>query len=150
VPLAKWAGIADAGEPVGKGWLKWITCELELCECWFVVGWLLLPVVGAIVCIVVSVVVRDRTEGAGEEKVLSPPLLPFAVRLVPATDVSPCEGAIIERHVPCSVDIVGAIERPPVVGAGCPSFDSCTESGRSRDDTLVNRRLGPVDTEYWL
>jgi hypothetical protein len=148
--VARWAGIADAGEPVGKGWLKWITCEFELCKCWFVVVWLLLPpLVGAIVCIVVSVVVRDRTDGAGEEKVLSPPLRPFAVRLVPVIDVSPCEGAIIERHVPCSVDIVGAIERPPVVGSGCPSFDSRTESVRSRDE-LVIRRLGPEDSEYWL
>jgi hypothetical protein len=89
--------------------------------------------------------VRDRTDGAGEEKVLSPPLRPVVVRLVP--DVSPCEGAIMERHVPCSVDIVGAIERPPVVGSGCPSFDNCTESARSRDDALVIRRLGPEDSE---
>ena len=45
---------------------------------------------GPIDWIVVRVVVRDRTEGAGEEKVLSPPLRdskpPFAVRLVPVTD----------------------------------------------------------------
>jgi hypothetical protein len=148
VVVATWAGMADAGEVVGKGWLKWITCELELCECWLVVVWVLLPPgLGATVCIVVSVVVSDRTDGAGEEKVLSPPLRPFAVRLVPASDASPCEGAIMERHVPCSVDTVGAIERLPVVGGGCSSPDNRTESVWSRDDTLVNRRLGPEDTE---
>lgn len=46
---------------------------------------------------VVRVVVRDRTEGAGEEKVLSPPFResrpPPAVRLVPVTEDAICEGA---------------------------------------------------------
>lgn len=50
--------------------------------------------------IVVSVVVRDRTEGAGDENVLSPPLrdsnAPLAVRLVPATDEAIWDGAWIE------------------------------------------------------
>jgi hypothetical protein len=108
-----WAGMAEAGVVVGKGWLKWMTCELDCCECWFVVVWLL-PPFGASVCMVVRVVVRDRTDGAGEEKVLSPPLRQLAVRLVPASDDSTCEGAVMERRVSCSVDTVGAIERPPV------------------------------------
>lgn len=51
-------------------------------------------------CMVVSVVVSDRTEGAGEENVLSPPRRestpPLAVRLVPATDEAPWDGAAIE------------------------------------------------------
>lgn len=46
---------------------------------------------------VVSVVVKDRTDGAGEENVLSSPLReskgPPAVRLVPATDDVICDGA---------------------------------------------------------
>lgn len=25
----RWLGIAEAGEVVGKGWLKWMTCEVE-------------------------------------------------------------------------------------------------------------------------
>jgi hypothetical protein len=58
---------------------------------------------GASDCIVVRVVVRERTEGAGEENVLSPPLReskpPPAVRLVPATDDARWEGAVTEREV---------------------------------------------------
>ena len=42
-----------------------------------------------VVCIVVRVVVRERTDGAGEEKQLSPPRRPLAVRLVPVTDDAP-------------------------------------------------------------
>ncbi len=48
---------------------------------------------------VVRVVVKDRTEGAGDEKVLSPPLLESklpAVRLVPATEDSMLEEACKE------------------------------------------------------
>lgn len=94
---------------------------------------------GATVWIVVRVVVRERTDGAGEEKVLSPPLRPLAVRLVPAREDSP----IMERHGSCSVDI----ECPPVVGGCCSSLDRRTEPSRSRDVVLVNRRLGPEDME---
>jgi len=54
-------------------------------------------------CIVVSVVVRDRTDGAGEENVLSPPLLdscpPPAVLLVPATEDAPWETPAIDLDV---------------------------------------------------
>lgn len=151
VVLVRWAGIAEAGDVDGNGWLKWITCEFELCEWWFVFVWLLLPPeFGATVCIVVSVVVSDLTDGAGEEKVLSPPLRPLAVRLVPASDDSPWEGASIERTVSCSVETVGAIERPPVVGGGRSSLDDLTESDLPREDTLADRRLGPEDSEYWL
>lgn len=86
---ARWEGIADAGDVAGNGWLNWIDCVL-LCVAAAVV--LLLPF-GAIDWIVVRVVVNDRTEGAGLEKVLSPPLLesiaPPTVRLVPATELAP-------------------------------------------------------------
>ena len=70
---------------------------------------------------VVRVVVRERTDGAGEEKVLSPPLResrpPLTVRLVPAMDDSRFERAVVDRAV-CSVAMVGAMDRPPVVGGG--------------------------------
>lgn len=50
---------------------------------------------------VVRVVVNDRTDGAGLEKVLSPPLLesmaPPTVRFVPARELAPWLGAVIER-----------------------------------------------------
>ena len=53
--------------------------------------------------IVVRVVVRDRTEGAGEENVLSPPLLdswpPPMVRAVPVREDAPCDGAAIDLEV---------------------------------------------------
>src|SRR5512142_738022 len=63
---------ARCGGMAGNGWLKWMACELP---CW--VEWL--AVVTGVPftctdCMVVRVVVRDRTDGAGDEKVLSPPL----------------------------------------------------------------------------
>lgn len=61
-----------------------------------VAGALIAPL-GFIDWMVVNVVVNDRTDGAGEENVLSAPLLPsrhpFAVRFVPATDDAMWEGA---------------------------------------------------------
>jgi hypothetical protein len=70
--------------------------------------------------IVVRVVVSERIEGEGEEKVLSPPRRdskpPFAVRLVPASDEAPWDGAVMERDVSWSVETVGAMDLPPVVG----------------------------------
>lgn len=82
--------------------------------------------------IVVSVVVRERTDGAGEEKVLSPPLReskpPFAVRLVPVTDDAMCDGAFMERPPSWSVDTVGAMDIAPAVGGALPSPDERTEA----------------------
>ena len=80
--------------------------------------------------IVVKVVVRDRTEGAGDENVLSPPFLPFAVLLVPATEDAKCEGAWIDGVASCSVDTVWAAER----GGAMPSTDECSDA-----------RLGPEE-----
>lgn len=51
--------------------------------------------------IVVKVVVNDRTDGAGLEKVLSPPRLesraPPTVRFVPASELAPWLAAAMER-----------------------------------------------------
>lgn len=68
-----------------------------------------------------SVVVSDRTEGAGEEKVLPPPpwelIAPPAVMFVPAADDSAtAECAASEWLVPWSVATVGAVERGAVNG----------------------------------
>lgn len=109
-------GMAEAGDVVGNGWLKWITWEPPppacRCDCWVLLlfpvvelwFWAAVPPLGAIDCIVVRVVVKERTDGAGDEKVLSPPRREeskpqFTVRLVPASDEAPCEGAMIEREV---------------------------------------------------
>jgi hypothetical protein len=68
---------------------------------------------------VVRVVVSDRTDGAGLEKVLSPPLLdstpPPTVRLVPARELAPWLGAI-EREPSWSVKTVPARLLLPTVG----------------------------------
>ena len=92
-----------------------------------------------------SVVVRDRTDGAGDEKVLSPPLRdskpPFAVRLVPATDDAMFDGALMERLPPSSwsVDtVVGAMDIAPAVGGAPPSSDERSEARVSiRDGSEV-------------
>jgi hypothetical protein len=87
---------------IANGWLNCMLCDVLGCSAWICVcarpeG---CPF-GPTDCIVVNVVVKDRTEGDGDEKVLSPPLRdsmpPFAVLLVPAKDGAPCEGAISER-----------------------------------------------------
>jgi hypothetical protein len=72
---------------------------------------------GAAECMVVRVVVKDRTDGAGDEKVLSPwPVLtpPPIVADVPAADDVPCEGAASEWGP--SIDIVGVEDLLPKVG----------------------------------
>ena len=93
----------------------------------------------------VRVVVRDRTEGAGEEKVLSPPLRdskpPFAVRLVPATEEATCDGAFIEWPASWSVDTVGAMEMAPVVGGAPPSPE---ERKEARLCTMEGFEVWPV------
>lgn len=70
------------------------------------------PPFAAMDCMVVSVVVKDRTEGAGEENVLSSPLRnpPPAVRLVPVTVDSICDGAWMECAASGPVERVGARE----------------------------------------
>lgn len=72
---------------------------------------------------VVKVVVSDRTDGAGLEKVLSPPRLdsrpPPMVRLVPVTELAPWLGAVMDRAVSLSVETVPAMLR--VAGGGAKS-----------------------------
>ena len=83
--------------------------------------------------IVVRVVVKDRTDGAGEENVLSAPrveLMPPAVAFVACPDEGVCEGATSERAVSGSVDIVGAVDLLPIVGGACSSSEE-------RKDSLV-------------
>lgn len=75
---------------------------------------------GPMDCIVVKVVVKERTEGAGLEKVLSPPRRdstpPPRVRLVPVKELAPWLGAVIDRAVSLSVETVPAMLLPPAVG----------------------------------
>ena len=104
---------------------------------------------------VVSVVVRDRTDGAGEEKVLSPPRResnpPPAVLLVPASDEAPCEGAVIEWDASWSVDTVGAMDRAPAVGGGRPSVDDRSERRLASSDVSLDvLALRAVEYEYTL
>lgn len=114
--------MAEAGELVGNGWLKWITCELDRLELWplLVLG-CGVPVLefpfaaGAMDWMVVKVVASERTDGAGDENVLSPPrrdsMPPLTVLLVPATEDAPCDTAVTDRDVSWSVEIVGAMDR---------------------------------------
>lgn len=109
----RWAGIAWRGE-VGNWCEKCIPCVLLL-------RGLLDAVVagGAAECMVVRVVVKDRTDGAGDENVLSPwPVLtpPPIVADVPAADDAPCEGAVSEADGRPSVDNAGAEGLLPMHG----------------------------------
>lgn len=100
--------------------------------------------------IVVKVVVKDLTDGAGEENVLSSPRRPskppFAVRCVPATEEAICDGAWMECDVSCSVETVPAIERLPAVAGGAgPSPDKIEPrlrpSSSSKDPFLLVRAV---------
>lgn len=81
----------------------------------------------AVDCIVVRVVVKDRSDGAGDEKVLSAPLLvlgpPLTVADVLTPEDAPCECAASECAISASVDIVGATDPLPIVGGGRPSTE---------------------------
>ncbi len=70
---------------------------------------------GAADWMVVRVVVRERTEGAGEEKVLpSPP--PFELSAPPAVDLVPAfDCAVSELTVSGFVARVGAADALPIV-----------------------------------
>jgi hypothetical protein len=107
---------------------------------------------GAAECIVVRVVVKDRTDGAGDENVLSPrpePTPPPTVADVPAADDAPCEGVASEGRP--SVDIVGTEVLLPMVGSWCPSSDTLTDGLLLfKDDVLVVLPVGTVEKERWL
>jgi hypothetical protein len=113
------------------------------------VFWDVAGVVAAAECIVVRVVVKDRTDGAGDEKVLSAPrpvlTPPPTVADVPAADDAPLEGAASECAT--SVDIVGADDLLPIV-RGSPSSDSLTDRLlRFKDDVLIVFPVGAVEKE---
>lgn len=105
---------------------------------------------GAAEWMVVRVVVSDRSEGAGEENVLSAPLPELTphptVAFVPCPDDGACEGAASEC-APCSVDIVGAVDLFPIVGGGSPSKDERRERLRSSEDVLTELPVGTVENE---
>lgn len=106
--------------------------------------------VAAADCIVVRVVVIDRTDGAGEEKVLSCPLAeltpPPTVPVVASPDDAACDGATSECAT--SVPIVPAIDLFPIVGGGRPSSDDLSESLlRPRDAELIVFSVGSVEND---
>ena len=84
--------------------------------------------------IVVRVVVRERTECAGEEKLLSLTAPPI-VAAVPALD-----GAISEFTVSGFVDTVGAADLLLIVGAGWPSLEAGRDSLLWDGDMLLTLR----------
>ncbi len=77
----------------------------------------------------VKVVVRDLTEGVGEENVLpSPPPKPFELTPPPTVAAVPAfEGAASET-VSCVVDTVGAIDLLPIVRSSWPSLETGMET----------------------
>ena len=92
-------------------------CE-KCIPCVLLLGGLLDAVAGGTAeCMVVRVVVKDRTECAGDENVLSPwsvLIPPPIVADVPAAEGAPCEGAVSEGGP--SVDNAGAEDLLPMVG----------------------------------
>lgn len=94
----------------------------------------------------------DRTEGAGDEKVLSlprpPVLIPHpTVVFVPSPDDAACDCAASECAT--SVDMVAAIDLFPMVGGGRPSSEDWIDSPlRPRDDELIVLPVGTVEKEW--
>lgn len=76
---------------------------------------------GAADCIVVRVVVNDRTEGAGEEKVLPSPPAPCELTAPPAVVTVPAlDCAVSDCVVSGFVDSVGAADLLPLACEGLP------------------------------
>ncbi len=139
--------MAEAGV-FGNGWLNWITCELPGgAWCTLVVGTFAAPL-GTIDCIVVSVVVSERTEGAGDREGCYH--RPGGSRY-PRWRCGSClrltrrraRVAIIEGGVSCSVDTVGGHGPGPgsgwglAVGRGLHRAAGARETSRS-----TSRRCG--------
>jgi hypothetical protein len=106
---------------------------------------------GADEWIVVSVVVKDRTEGAGEENVLSwplPELIPQPIVVfVSLPDDGAWDGAASEWATSGSVDIVAAIDLLPMVG-GIPSSEERIDRPlRSREFVLIDVPVGTVEND---
>lgn len=96
----------------------------------------------------------DRTDGAGDENVLSgprPELTPQpTVAFVASPDDGACEAATSECATSGSVDKVGAVDLLPIVGAGRPSCEDLTECLlRFKDELLMLFPVGPVEKELW-
>jgi len=144
-PPLPW-GTRCAGRAVGGGELgNW--CE----NC---TVWELLPldapfplVVGAgatAECMVVRVVVKDRMDGAGEEKVLSTPrplLMPPPSVLAPSPDDAVCDGATSECAT--SVLTVAAVDWLPVGGR---SFECLLWRN---EEVLKLFPVGTVEKDWW-
>lgn len=101
---------------------------------------------------VVRVVVRDLTDGAGDENVLSAPLPvvlipPPVVAIVPSPEEAQCDLAASECGTSCSVDKVGATDLFPSVGAR-PSREERKEDRLcSAEEPLVVTPVGAVAKE---
>lgn len=100
---------------------------------------------GATDCIVVKVVVSDRTEGAGEENVLSAPLAELTpqpiVLFVASPDDGACDGAASDADLSGSVDDVAATDC-----CGRPSREDLSDCLlRSKLDAFGDP-VGPVGT----
>ena len=91
--------------------------------CWVPAG---MRAEGAADCIVVSVVVRERTDGAGDEKVLpSPPVLPLELMAPPAVALEMAfDCAASECTVSVFVATVGAADLLLTVGGIWPSLEA--------------------------
>jgi hypothetical protein len=136
------AGRAFGGGDVGNWWENWTLWVLLLVLC--DVG----AALGVAECMVVKVVAKERTEGAGEENVLSTPRpeLPIVVFVAWPEDAA-WEAAASECAI--SVEIVAAVDLFPIVGGATPSTEDRRECLRSSDDVLIEGRVGTVENERW-
>jgi len=103
-------------------------------------------------CMVVRVVVRERTDGAGDENVLSAPLpelTPPTVALVAPPDDAAWEGAASECATSGSVEFVCAIDLFPMVGGGWSSSDRMECLLCCNEDVLIELLVGFVEKESW-
>lgn len=133
--------------------MKWVGLVLwvEL-PWWLWCGWLGPPRAAPVECTVVRVVVKERRDGAGEEKVLSAPLLmlgPPMVGVVPSADDAACDCAATERAASRSVDTVGAFDLYPTVWDGRSSIDDPNDgSPLPLEEALAVRLVGMVEREW--
>ena len=90
----------------------------------------------------VSVVVNDRTDGAGDENVLpSPPPTPLELTAPPTVAVVPAfECAASELTVSVFVATVGAVDLLLIVGGFCPSCDAGRDVLLCKGEALLTLR----------
>lgn len=110
------------------------------------------PRTAAVECTVVRVVVNERNDGAGDEKVLSPSLImlgPPMVGVVPSAEDAACDCAATDRAAFRSVDTVGALDLYPTVWDGRSSIDDPNEGSPLRlAEALAVRPVGVVEKEW--